>query len=100
MLSADFSRGVEAQVDFALAGGGHFVVMTLDVQAAGLHLQHHVGAQILEVIHRRSREVAFLVARTIAEVVLLAAGVPAALIGIDVVEAVLRRRNRSGCCRK
>jgi hypothetical protein len=74
-----------------LAGRGHFVVMTLDVHPTGLHLQHHVGAQVLEVIHRRGREVALLVARPVTEIVLFASAVPAPLVGVDVVKAVLGR---------
>ena len=50
----------------------------------------HLAAQVLKVIGGRDGEVAFLVARPVAEVVLFAARVPAAFIGIDEVEAVLR----------
>ena len=46
---------VEAQVDFALAGGGDFVVVALDVHAAGHHLHDHLRAQILEVIDAAGR---------------------------------------------
>ncbi len=49
----------------------------------------HLAAQVLVVVGGRHREVAFLVARTVAEVVLLAAGIPAPLLGVDEVEAVL-----------
>src|SRR4029077_1584076 len=41
------------------------------------------------VIDGRGGEVAFLVARTIAEIVFLAAGVPTAFIGIDEIKTVL-----------
>ena len=90
MLSADLSSVSNRKSISALAGGGHFVVMAFDVHAAGLHLQHHLGAQVLEVVDRRNGEIAFLVARAVAQVVLLAAGVPAAFVGVDVVETVLR----------
>jgi predicted HAD superfamily Cof-like phosphohydrolase len=61
---------VEALVDFGLAAGGHFVVVALDVQPALDHGLHHLAAQILVMIRRRHREVAFLVARPVAQVVL------------------------------
>ena len=78
---------VEPLIDFALAAGGHFVVMALDVEPALDHGLHHLAAQILVVIGGRNREVAFLVARPVAQVVLFAAGIPAAFFGIDEVEA-------------
>ena len=81
---------VEALIDLALAGGGDFVVVALDVEAALDHGLDHFGAQILIVIGGRNREIAFLVARPVAEIVLLAAGIPAALFGIDEVEAGVR----------
>ncbi len=56
-------------------------------QTALDHGLHHLAAQILIVIGGRHREVAFLVARPVAQVVLLAAGVPAALFGVDEIEA-------------
>src|SRR5260370_38594877 len=77
---------MEALVDFALTAGGYFVMVTLDVQAALFHGLHHLAAQILIMVGRRNWKVAFLVARTVAQVVLLAARVPAALFGIDEIE--------------
>ena len=41
-------------------------------------------------IGRRHREIAFLVARTVAQIVVLAAGIPAALLGVDEVVAGVR----------
>jgi hypothetical protein len=61
--------------------------MAFDVQPALDHGLHHLAAQILVVIGGRHREVAFLVARPVAQVVLLAARIPAALFGVDEVEA-------------
>ena len=84
-------QGAEALIDFALPGGGHFVVMALDVQADFHHAHHHLRAQVLEMIDGRGGEVAFLEARAIAQVVLVAAAVPASFVRIDVEEAVLRR---------
>ncbi len=80
--------------------GGNFVVMAFHFEPARCHLQRHVRAQIHVVIRRRNREVAFLEARAIAEVVLFAAGIPAAFIGIDVVEAVSALADRSARYRK
>src|ERR1700694_3995405 len=62
-------------------------MMAFDVQAAADHRLHHFGAEVLIMIRRRDREISFLVARTVAEVVGLAAGVPAALLGIDEIVA-------------
>src|ERR1035438_9650010 len=76
-------------VDLALAAGGHFVVMAFDVQAALDHGLHHLAAQILVVIGGRHREVAFLIARPVAQVVFLAARIPAALFGVDEIEAAM-----------
>ena len=50
---------------------------------------HHLGAQVLVVVGGRNREIAFLVARTVAQIVFHAARVPAAFFGVDEVEAVL-----------
>ena len=77
------------QIDFRLAAGCDFVMMALDLQAAALHGHDHFAAQVLVVIGRRHREIAFLVARTVAQIVLFAAGVPAAFFRVDEVEAVL-----------
>ena len=82
-----FHQRVEALIDFALAAGGHFVVVALDVEAALDHGLHHFGAQILIVIGGRDREIAFFVARPVAQVMLRAARIPAALFGVDEVEA-------------
>ena len=41
-------------------------------------------------IGRRNREIAFFVARPVAQIVVLAAGIPAALLGVDEVEAGVR----------
>ena len=100
MLSAERMQRIELQVDFGLAAGGHFVVVALDLHAAVLHGQHHLGAQVLVVIGGRHREIAFLVARTIAEIVFLAAGIPAAFFGVNEVEALRARSGRSARCRR
>jgi len=58
----------ELGADFALAGGGDFVVMHFDRHADGLQRQHHGGADVVEAIDRGNREVAALDARTVADV--------------------------------
>ena len=59
-------------------------------EAALDHGLHHLGAQVLIVIGGRNREIAFFVARPVAEIVVLAAGIPAAFFGVDEVEAGMR----------
>ena len=78
---------VVALINFALTAGGDFVMMAFDCEAALDHGRHHLAAKVLIVVGRRDREVAFLVARTIAEIVVLAAGVPAAFFRVDEVIA-------------
>ena len=82
---------VEAHVDLGLAAGGHLVVVHLDPHADRLQGQHHVGPDVLELVHRRHREVALLVARLVAEVRLvgraLLAAVPGARRRVDEVVA-------------
>ena len=52
-------------------------------------VMHHLGAQVLVVIGRRNRKIAFLVARPISEIVFHPPGIPAALFCVDEVEAVV-----------
>ena len=80
-------QGVESLIDFTLPACRHFVVMTLDVHAALDHGLDHLAAHVLVMIGGRNREVAFFVARTVAQVIALAARVPAAFLGVDEVEA-------------
>ena len=83
---------VEAHVDLGLAGGAHLVVLQLDLDAHLLEGQHHLGAQVLEVVGGREGEVALLVADLVAEVrALFAAGVPCALDRVDVVAGRVAR---------
>ena len=85
-------QGIVLHVDLALAGGGDLVVVDLDGNADFYHLQDHLAADVLEGVMRWYREVAFLEAGLVAQVgVLLAAAVPLALDGVNVVVgAVLR----------
>ena len=80
---------IELEIDFGLPARRDFMVMALDLQPAVLHGHNHLAAQVLVVIGWRHREIAFLVAGTIAEIVLDAAGIPAAFFGVDEIKAVL-----------
>src|SRR3954466_6111893 len=80
------NQRVEALVDFTLPAGGNFVMVAFDIEAALDHHFHHLGPQILIMIGWRNGEISFLVPWTISEIVLLTAGVPAALFGIYEIE--------------
>ena len=81
------TSGLKAHVDFGLAGGGDFVMLLLDPDADLLHLQHHFGADVLQRVGWRYREVAFLVARLVAQIGAFLAAVPDAFFGFDEVVA-------------
>src|SRR5207244_4788045 len=85
-------KRLEALVDLTLAAGRHLVVVTFDFHSHLLHGEHHFSAEVLIMVSGGDREVAFLVAWTITQVVLLAAGIQTALRGTDDVVAVLLRR--------
>ena len=59
---------VEPQIDFALAGGGDFVMLGFDVEPALDHRDHHFVADVHQGIGGRHGEVAFLVTELVAEV--------------------------------
>ena len=81
-------QGVETHAELALAAGGHLVMVLLDVEAGLHHLEGHLGADAVDLVGRRHREVAFLGAGPVAQVVALAvAGVPDAFLGVDLVVA-------------
>ena len=61
-------HGVEAHANLTLAGGGHLVVVHLDVQAHLLHGGTHGGADIVQRVNRRHGEVAALHARAVARI--------------------------------
>ncbi len=78
----------KAHVDFALAAGGDLVVLGLDLQAALDHGEHHFGAQIVQRVGRRHREVTFLVTQLVTKIgLLVAAGVPGAFHAVEIVVA-------------
>src|ERR1035441_3127951 len=67
----------------------YLMMVALDVDAAALHGEDHFAAQVLIVIGGCHGEVAFAVARAVAEIVLFPARVPAAFFGVDEIKAVL-----------
>ena len=72
--SAILTRFWKSQVDLALAGRGHLVVLGLDVHAAVDHRLHHLVADVHQLVGRRHREVAFLVTQLVAQVRVLRRG--------------------------
>ena len=64
-------------------------MMALDHESGVLHRDHHFAAQVLVVIRGRHRKITFAEARTVAQVIFRAPGVPAAFFGIDEIEPVL-----------
>jgi hypothetical protein len=80
-------QGVEAHVDLRLARGPDLVVLHLDLDAHPLHSEDHLGAQILEVVHRRDREVPLFVPGLVTKVgTFFASRVPDPLDRFDLVE--------------
>ena len=63
------------------------MMMTLDVQPALDHRLHHLAAQILIMIRRWYREVAFLIPRPVTQVVLPPPRVPPPFLGVDKVKS-------------
>ncbi len=82
-------QGREAKVNLGLPAGGHLVVVAFDLQPAALQGKRHLGAQVLVMVGGGHREVAFLVARPVAQVALLPGGVPAAFLRVDEIEAAV-----------
>ena len=82
-----FGQGVELGADFALARGGHLVMVHFDFHAHPFHGHAHGGTEILQRVHRRHGEIAALDTRTVADVAFLVglAGIPVAFGGVDLV---------------
>src|SRR5215831_18193056 len=57
-----------AKVDFALAGGGDFMVMAFNLNAGLLQLVGDFGAKVLERVERREGDISFFVANMVAEI--------------------------------
>src|SRR5262245_22489767 len=84
-----FCEGVKAHVNLALTRRGYFVMMHLNANSNLLHRQDHLASKILQRVHGWDREITFLVADLVSEVVavLFAPRIPEAFIGIDVIES-------------
>ena len=67
-----FYERIVFQINFSLATGGNFVVMAFHIKTAANHGHDHFAAQVLIVVHGRDWKIAFFVARTISEIVVLA----------------------------
>ncbi len=80
---------LEPHAYLALACGGDLVVVHLALDASLHELDHRAGAEVLQGIGRRHREVPLLVPWpvTVVDPVDVVAGVPYALVGVDVIEA-------------
>jgi hypothetical protein len=64
------------------------VVVHFDFDPALLQIEHHLGSQILVLIHGGNREIPFFVADLVAQIGdAVVAGVPKAFDGVDVVVA-------------
>ena len=57
-----------AHVDLRLTGGADFEMMQLNLNAHFFQGQDHLRADILHMIHRRHRQITFLVARLVSQV--------------------------------
>ena len=67
-LVRHLNQGREAHVDFGLAGGGHFMVMGLHFDSQIVQSQDHFSADVLEDIHGRTGEIAFLMTGLVTQV--------------------------------
>src|SRR5205823_8387880 len=65
------------------------MVMALHFEAALFHGHNHFTAQVLVMIHRRHREVAFFVARAVSEIVGLTSRIPTAFFRVNEIKTVL-----------
>lgn len=98
-LVGHFHQRREFHIDFALAGGGDFVVMRFDVDAQTDQGRDHLGADILQSIDRRAGEIAFLKAGAVAQVgnaLVILIAVPNTFFGIDAMVGVVRALAEAG----
>src|SRR5579871_432651 len=82
-------HGVVPHVDLGLARSPHLMMMDLDLYSCCFESQDDFRAQILHLVCRRNREIAFLEARPVGKIrhAAIAPAVPDALVRIDVVVA-------------
>ena len=86
-----FGQRVRRDIDLALAGGRHFMMMNFEFQTHFFASHRHRGANVLLRIHRGNRKVAALHARPMRAVAFLIclAGIPRAFVRIDFVGAAV-----------
>ena len=89
-LVGGLDEGPVADVDLGLARAADLVVLDLDVDARRLEGHDHLGAEVLELVERRDREVALLGPRPVGEVRRpVAARVPDPFLGVDLVHSAV-----------
>ncbi len=80
----------ETDIDLRLSGGGHLVVLDLDRHPRLDQGQHDLGADVLQPVGRRDREIALLVPGAVAQVGdPIPARVPDPFLRVDVVVALV-----------
>ena len=73
-------KRIESQINLTLTSACHFVVVHFHIHPGFYQGQHHLGADVMQRVHGRHREISFFVARFVAQVgVLLTAGIPVTL---------------------
>src|SRR5215472_14136880 len=77
-------EGCVPHVDLALSSSAHLVMMDLGVNTYFLQLQDNFGANVLERVGRRNREISFLVPQLVPQIgAVLTARIPDPLIGVN-----------------
>ena len=83
-LVSHFDHLIKLEIDFALAGSRHFVMLAFDVQTAVDHRLHHFVADVHQLVGWRTGEVTLLVPNLVAEVgVLFATAIPFCLDAVE-----------------
>ncbi len=86
-LIRDRREAIEAEVELRLPRSACLVVLQFDIDARGDHLAHDLSTEVLQPVHGGNGKVAALEARPVAQVRPLLAGVPNALLAVDLVES-------------
>ena len=84
-------QGIKADAELGLSGSGHLMMMGLDGDTALRHHLGYPGAQVLLAVGGWDREITFLIADTIAQVMaaFVFTGIPDAFFGIDKIIALM-----------
>ena len=81
------SQGIEAHIDFHLAGGGHLMMVFLDINAGLNHLECHFSPDVVHLVGRRRREITFFMTRPVAQIRFgVVPRIPDTFLRIDFVE--------------